>query len=436
MEEFFYHGIWRMDWGFGNPNKTAAFIAILMIAVLGFTYIHKWGFWIALVLFTVLGIGLVHTFSRGGVIALVIGLVPVIYFSPRSWAWNRIVGAVLSISIMIGCSIYLDAQERYEQGFNREDRSITNRLQIWKVAPQMMVDAPYGWGIGNSGRAYMEWYQPLDQSEKYRTLINSHLTWLVELGWPARFLYILTWLSIILLCWPSQRFHLFSISLGVWIAFAVAATFSSVAESLWLWIVPSLVLFGVLVIRIQKQVWLNLRLWTIPVAVSCLAILILALLGSKGMAIHAIDGSVVLGKGEPETWVVVNGKVMGDRYGHALRSYLSTLPGNHDSVGVVPSVAQIPGVVGKTVVIAGSTDDLAQAKSALTSARRIILLNPSFLPQEIGATKESSSRFSVLFGEFSQSVAINAWVDYGALKRIEGSGDFLPHWPEIIFDAQ
>jgi hypothetical protein len=74
MNDIFFNGTWRMDWGFGNPNKTAAFIAILMIAVWILAYIHKWGFWIALVAFTGLGICLIHTMSRGGLVALLVVL--------------------------------------------------------------------------------------------------------------------------------------------------------------------------------------------------------------------------------------------------------------------------------------------------------------------------------------------------------------------------
>lgn len=45
-----------MDWGLGNPNKTAALIACLMIGLWALAFIRKWGFWVALVGFTALGI--------------------------------------------------------------------------------------------------------------------------------------------------------------------------------------------------------------------------------------------------------------------------------------------------------------------------------------------------------------------------------------------
>ena len=39
MSEIFFQGFWRMDWGLGNPNKTAALIAILMVAVWSLSYL-------------------------------------------------------------------------------------------------------------------------------------------------------------------------------------------------------------------------------------------------------------------------------------------------------------------------------------------------------------------------------------------------------------
>src|SRR5690606_38880648 len=133
------------------------------------------------------------------------------------------------------------------------DRSITNRLEIWKQAPRMMVDAPGGWGIGNSGNAYGQWYQPLDQHELYRTLVNTHLTWLVEVVWPLRFLYVFGLFTAVVFCWKWHGRKRFSIPLGIWIAFGVAATFSLVAESPWLWILPGLNSIAVLSVRTRRR---------------------------------------------------------------------------------------------------------------------------------------------------------------------------------------
>ena len=73
MQEFFYNGVQRLDWGFGNPNITAGLIATLLMAVWGLAFIHRWGFWPALVGFTALGVCLLQTASRGGLVAAILG---------------------------------------------------------------------------------------------------------------------------------------------------------------------------------------------------------------------------------------------------------------------------------------------------------------------------------------------------------------------------
>lgn len=119
----FFNGVWRMDWGLGNPNKTAALIAELMIAVWILAYTRKRAmFWIILPFFTALGFCLVHTFSRGGLIAVVIGLATITFFTPRPWHRKRIAAICVSVLLIIGFAIYLNAHERYVQGFLKKRR--------------------------------------------------------------------------------------------------------------------------------------------------------------------------------------------------------------------------------------------------------------------------------------------------------------------------
>lgn len=63
---FFYNGFWRIDWGFGNPNKTAVLILQLAFISLGLIGSRKWIKLIGILTFTIMSICLFHTFSRGG----------------------------------------------------------------------------------------------------------------------------------------------------------------------------------------------------------------------------------------------------------------------------------------------------------------------------------------------------------------------------------
>ena len=423
-----------MDWGLGNPNKTAALIAMLMVAVWGLACFRKWGFWAALTLFTGLGICLIHTYSRGGLIGCFAGLIAVISCAPRPWPWKKIVAVAVSVWIMVGCSIYLQANARFSQGIVKEDRSITNRLELWKVAPQMMAGAPEGWGLGKSGQAFMQWYQPLDRSEAYRTLVNSHLTWLVEFGWPLRFLYILAWLSVFCICRPLQNERWQAIPLAIWITFAVSAVFSSVAESRWVWILPALSLLVVLGYRVRRKTWPGIKMWLIPLGTAVLITAGLLILGKQGGAIQKSGNIIVVGKGKPKLWLWVDTKTVGSEYGRSLRKFLSSEKNEREAVAFVESAEAPADYSGKTVILTGSVADAdkSKLKSVIALAGKVIILNPTFFPQEIDYDKLKS--VSVFFGEFSQSPALGAWRDLGIVQTVEGNGDFLPNWPELVFN--
>lgn len=436
MENIFFDGIWRMDWGLGNPNKTAALIAELMVAVWGLAYLRKRGFWAAFGLFIVLGGCLIHTFSRGGLIAAFTGLIVLIGFAPRPWPLTKKTATGVSVLAMIAFSFYLNAHERYGQGVIEEDPSITNRIELWGATPAMMVDAPAGWGIGNSGEAFMRWYQPAQRNERYRTLVNSHLTWLVEFGWPLRFLYLFAWAAVFLLCLPTKGTRWYAVPLGIWLAFGAAAFFSSVAESAWLWIVPGLSLATALGNRLRTMQWPRPIAWVVPAGVASLFCVSILLAGKGGTGISGSKDRVVIGKNVPLVWLVVDERTLGS-YGFAksLRKYLAEHPTDR-SIGIVHSLAFLPeGLSGATIVVAGSPEGRNQERMQrlASSASRLILLSPGYYPRESGIAFDAKSSIEVIFGEFSQSVFLMAWEETGKVRRVAGAADFFPTWPQIVF---
>jgi len=422
-----------MDWGLGNPNKTAALIVMLMIAVWGFAYTRKLGFWIALALFAGLGICLMHTFSRGGMVALGAGLVPLLWTAPRPWPRKRIVAISCAVWAIAGASIYLQAHNRLMQGIVKEDRSITHRIDIWEKTPQMIVDAPGGWGLGQSSKVYKEWYQPFDRNEEYLNLINSHLTWLVEISWGWRFLYLCGWLAVLCLCLPSGNFRWFSISFGIWLAFAVASIFTHVAESPWLWILPVASLLAVLVSRLRSRLWLPWAIWPGIAGVSFAVLLSIYWVGSstRNLKIRAASNNeVIIGGNNAKVWIAVNASVMGERYGKTLRRYLEDSKGKV-ALGLVTKTQDLQNQNDGPFVIAGAANP--EDLNILKAKTKLILLNPSFYPQEIDFSKSKS--VTVYFGEFSQSPSVQAWQDQGVVHMVEGKGDFLANWPELVFSA-
>ncbi len=421
-----------MDWGLGNPNKTAALIAILMIAIWILAYVRKWGFWAALVFFIGLGVCLIHTFSRGGLIALFAGLIPLIVVFPRPWLARRVIAIALGCWIIIGTAIFFNADDRYSQGIVREDHSITNRFEIWKSVPRMIIDAPEGWGLGKSGIAYTQWYQPVDNNELYRTLVNSHLTLLVELNWLGRFVYISGWIVLFLLCWPTLSARWLSIPFGIWLSFAVSATFSSVAESLWLWIVPILSLLWVLAYRIKQKCWPRLRYWKIGLGTAIATYLALLILGIlKHSVIHKKDGQIIYGNQTPNTWILVNTKIIGKDYGHTFREAIQKA--SVYNVGFIENSAQLPSVAGKELILMGK---LPRKDSAINSASSLLIVNPEFSPTDIGIDQEHNRKIRVMAGEFSQLPFLEDWKRTGNVQFITGCGEFLPGWPSKLLVSE
>ena len=385
----------------------------------------------ALILFTGLGICLIHTFSRGGIVSLGCGLLPLLWMAPRPWSRKMIIAVAAAVWIIVGASIFLQADSRYMQGIVKEDRSITHRLEIWEKAPQMMVDAPTGWGLGQSGTAYVRWYQQMEGNEGFVSLINSHLTWLVEIGWGWRFLYLYGWLTVLSLCWPNSELPWFSVPLGIWLAFGTASIFTHVAESPWLWILPGASFVIVLGVRIRRHVWLSLSVWPAIAGVSAVSLLLVYWIGSshQELKIRGSSHEVIIGNGKPEIWIVINPVIMGERYGKVIRRYFQT-SGKTTSLGIVSKLEDLPEGGDFTVVVAGSVQNADFIN--LRQRTKLILLNPTFTPSEIEFNKSKS--VSVYLGEFSQSPAFYAWTDLGVVKNIEGKGDFLPNWPELILN--
>lgn len=418
-----------MDWGLGNPNKTAALIACLMVGLWILAYFQKWAFWMALIGFTGLGICLVHTFSRGGFVALVVGLVPVLWMAPRPWPWKQIAGVVAAVGVIMGFSIYLHAHERVAQGLVQEDRSVTNRLDLWSYAPTMMLDAPGGWGIGNSGKAFMEWYQPLDRNETYRTMVSSHLTWLVEFGWPGRLLYFSGWMAIFAICLPSSRW--LAVPCGVWLAFLVSAAFSSVAEEQWLWIVPGLFLLGALSWRLRTSVWPAPVAW-LALPVTALLALLAVTFTSQNSEIRKEGSKTFMGEGKPTVWVVMDESVLGSSSGKLLRRYQKESAGL--CIGIVRDLQDLPDVSGTMVILTGQfAAEPAEADfTRLAEADSILLVNPSVFRQEVSGIVHK--RLVIVVGDFAQSAAADSWMPGNRSLSLPGTGVFVPDWPTKLLN--
>jgi len=379
----------------------------------------------------------------------------------------RVLAVTAAVMVMLAGAVVLQTSTRFARSHN--DRSVSNRLVIWKQTPRMMVDAPWGWGVGNAGAAYMGWYQPLENTEQYRTLVNSHLTWLVELGWPMRMLYVFGWAAVFVLCLnmkpqrtrrergergdavqcskrsassaPSAVNHDVSLFCGVvcgmWTAFFVAAMFSSVAEVPWLWIPPGLGLAGVLAVRYRQRLWPSRLAWAGGAAAGALGLVTLAVCGyatdaPAGAGRFAVrrNGAICVGAQRPQTWIVVGTSTEGQAVLYeTYRNYRAQQ--THPPVGLAPSPAALPAdLSGCALAVLGASGDWETLRTRAKMCETLLLIAPDAFPDELNLPEIP---VRVVFGEFSNRPSAAAWRGTGLVETLEGVGDFFQDWPEIVF---
>lgn len=431
MDPIFFQGIWRMDWGFGNPNLTAAFIATLAVGVWGFAYLGRAEFWVALLLSATFMVCLAHTLSRGGIVAAACGLLPILLSAPRPWKWPRILAIVLA-GVALCASLYLlKANDRLAQAVVSKDKSVVNRLVIWERVPAMIAASPSGWGVGSAAQAYEQWFQPLDQQERYLHLVSTHLTWLVEWSWPLRCGYVLFWSGILLLTWPTRTQPWLAVPLGVWIAFFVAGIFSHVGQDWRIWIVPLLSAVVALWGRFRCQTWPGGGGIAATVTLALAMPLTLLVVGWWAITTpaHGTWNRVLLGANPPGTWIVVDRKIFGQNFGKTLRRYIQEEKPDL-CLGMVFDPRLIPNIEEQRVLAAGaiSKEDF----EILRTARQLVLINTTLSPSGLSIGEGDQHPFKVVFGEFSQSPAKVDWQAAGFGDRLPGRGDYLGDWAEIL----
>lgn len=453
--DFYFGEHWRMDWGFGNPNKTAALIATLMIAVWQPAWRdarsdsrRPW-FWVSLTLFLALGVCLIHTYSRGGLLAAVVGLGTALCFLPRPWHRSIVIPITVSVTLLAAYAFLgpSEAGQRYVQGVgtsSTEDRSITNRLEIWKRAPAMMVDAPGGWGIGQSGFAYTQYYQPTETRYTYRTLVNSHLTWLVELGGWGRFVYLTGWLFLLALTWPPGLSS--PLPFAAWLALGVAGFFSSVLEAWLLFAVPGLLLL-VAISSLRKSGNGSARcriasLVAIPTALLMgLGFWIMGMnFGRGSLLLHHSEGITSLQKkASPATTFLLlqpDLRVVGNHFGIAIREHLQSESNSSERwmVGLEPGGA----LPASDAVILSGTLEPASLPEASASTSRWIFLNPAItdlgnLSERIG---HADTQSFILGGRLRDRSTIRLKQAIQSsnhhLTEIGGARTYLPSWIEAV----
>lgn len=276
IEGIYYFGDqlrWNLGWP--NPNPAGAFIAMcLMFFFAGQLCFRReckrrWKLFGALLLVIEFGMWflLCKTYSRGALLAAVVCMflyfLGLLVLRPRSLSRCSSCAALMIRACLLGILLWCTGFfGRIDPEFVVQDASVTNRTVLWKGGLQMLWHKPLrGWGIGESGKQFMHWFQPIDASEKYAGMVNSYLHVGVERGLP-----------ILMLCLGGLLFFVCLVCIITYISVAAGRSVQSVLAGV------SAASIGVfLIANIFNTLWIFSRLW-IPVGLAASVILILSLL--------------------------------------------------------------------------------------------------------------------------------------------------------------
>jgi hypothetical protein len=389
---------------------------------------------------------LILTMSRGGFIAAAAGVAVLVAHARRPWPAHRVIVVACAAAILLGCALQIGAARRLTRSLPDSDASVGNRLMVWSAAPRMLVDAPTGWGLGNGGDAYTQWYQPLSNLEKYRSLVSTHLTKIVELGIIGGAVYIWLWFFLILgSLHIAHRLPSVAAVASAIVCHAVAAMFTNLERHPTAWGVPGIC--GILVIALIAIQYRNFGFSRVALfsglASFCIiaALLLAAAFTSRDSLPITHSGTLTtVGKQNPSVLVAVDRKVLGLEYGKTFRKTLLRDPKlqqivESEGISFVES-ALVPADLARRqihrVLFSGST-----ARAALNpfqaSITDVLLVNPALDP---GTTMEPSWRF--VFGEyFSSALKRQVLTSVPEPTAIAyGQGDYIPSWPALLQNAK
>lgn len=252
----------RLDLGMESPNYAAAVAAVAVVSIWVVILYRRPTHWTEVISWAALisALSVLHlTFSRGGAIACLAGVIYctlLIIYKHRELVYENCARLVLFIGVFALLAFTTGFVSRVAPGYISADRSISNRITLWKGAVCALRDAPStGWGYGKSGWAYTQFYQSPNEYFRYATPVNGVLTIGVEFGWTVLCLLVGVVVTTLLSFWSKSR-DLSAVSLalqGATVVLFAANFFSTLGLSPTIW-----VLYCVCAFFCIKETWVAL----------------------------------------------------------------------------------------------------------------------------------------------------------------------------------
>ena len=234
------------------------------------------------VCFAAASAALVMTASRGSFLAFAAGLAPLVALNFAKVVKSKAVWVLAGVVLLSAVAWFATHDSKLlSRGFSKKSRwSNETRIEMWATAPQMIAEAPNGWGEMHVGRAYMDWYDSLSRISLSGSLINDHLTKLVGYSRIGRFTYLFVWFGLLSLTAYAAARTRRAVALGVLLALAVASWFNAVLMNIFIWGVPvaAIALFA------AERPWRVWRARTVGIMLGCSALLAVAVLAGLSIA--------------------------------------------------------------------------------------------------------------------------------------------------------
>ena len=425
----------RLRLWFDNPNKAGLLFAELVIAAFALLFFRSvWvriiGGVVALAAFA----GLVQTSSRGAFLSLLCGIAVMGLTRFRSlFTWKRVALIAAIAALAIGGLFASGQFERLGKNLFKEGQRETSRLTVWKTVPGMIVDAPGGWGRGNSARAYIDWYQPKSEC-LLKDLISGHLTFLVESGWCGRVVYIFLWLAFLFVAMGRAFRGGSPVPAAVFASFAVAACFNPVIAVPELWIVPMVAVVAVVAGAIKDGAFgrnaIPLVLAAIGTVIAAISPFVLAKVFPDEVPVARRNGAVLLNGKSPSVWMADDDYVLHGGYwwleGRFIRDHFAA-HAEAPSLGFVRDVKDLPADAEKLVLVGEcGRDFLAERKRH--SAKSVVFLSPPFAWTDVPDDLLKACDVSLIAGEHAARLASDGKRPPSWVKVVLGAELYIPGW--------
>lgn len=455
-EEISAHlNLFRSNWGqdgrlrlwFDSPNQAGAFIVICaLISLAAFCRarrkIVQVGWALLLLVLTWL---LVWTASRGSMVALVAGSLPILAcrFMRDANGRFRLGRRMALVTFVFLCVVALAFGLVKCRRISRTVSDQT-RIHLFEKAARMLADAPGGYGSAiGVGRAFSYWYADGQDAGALRcNLICDHLTQVVSGGVWRGGAYVFAWATGLTLLLLFAWYGRFALPAALWLALGVAASFNVILPigQLWLSPVASLALLAL------ERPWRFPRrimvagLVGLAAAVAVIGSLLFAASRQKRQwpSVCREGNRVMIGGRSPTHWLVDDLNTLGlVSSGYDIRAAFAA-DRNTPALGYVRRLADLPDFAAiRLLALPGEMgrkflDEIARSGVPNVLPESILFLSPPFSPSAVPATLREKARVRYVIGEFAarydpESTDYPSWVEV-----IPSAELYIPTWTRFV----